>query len=458
LQPKADLKVEWWPIENVKPYAKNPRLPSDKAVRKVMASIKEFGWRQPIVVDAKGIIVAGHKRWEAATKMKLLRVPVHVAAGLTSAQIRQYRIMDNRSQDDSEWDQERLAAEVFDLSKLPDIDLALTGFEPPELAAFLAQAGAPQGLTGAPQGLTGEDDAPEPPVIPVSKLGDLWLLGKHRLLCGDSTDAEAVKRLMAGEKAGLMATDPPYGVALRLEDNHEASNSAKGIDTKYRHFEKIMGDDLDGGKLQDFLERAFAAAKLALADNAAWYLWHAQLTQGFFAAAAAAAQLLVHRQIIWAKPHFVFGRGDYHWQHELCFYGWRQGHRPPFLGQHNQSTVWQIDEGGGSIRQEQVHPTQKPVALFQRPISNHLEGGAICYEPFGGSGSQWIAAQSLGVRCFGLELAPQYVDVIVDRWEKFTGQSATLEGDGRTFRQISDDRGSEDSRPKTGRRNRAVLR
>jgi DNA modification methylase len=284
--------------------------------------------------------------------------------------------------------------------------------------------------------VSGEDDAPPVPEAPVARLGDLWSMGEHRVLCGDSTSTEAVSRLMDGKKARLMATDPPYGVALRLEDNHEASNCAKGINKKYRHFETIMGDDVDGAHLQGFLESVFALAIAVLKDNAAWYLWHAQLTQGFFAAAAAAAQLLVHRQIIWVKPHFVFGRGDYHWQHELCFYGWRKGHRPPFYGQHNQTTIWALGEGGGSIRKEQYHPTQKPVELFAIPIRNHLQAREICYEPFAGSGSQIIAAEKAQVRCFAMELSPAYVDVIVQRWQTFTGKQATLDGHGATFEHV----------------------
>lgn len=419
--PGETLTVEYWPIARPQPYPRNARRLTDRAVDTLAASIKNFGFRQPIVVDAFDVIVVGHTRLLAAQKLGLEVVPVHVAAGLTPAQCRAYRLMDNRTADETSWDLDLLEAEMRELQALDMAELA--GFEDAQITEMLK-----------PPPATDADAVPDAPAVPVSRAGDLWLLGSHRVLCGDATDADAVARLMDGAKAGLMATDPPYGVGLRLEDNHDASNAAKGTNKKYRHFETIMGDDVDGPKLQGFLESVFLLAITALNENAAWYLWHAQLTQGFFAAAAAAAaQLLVHRQIIWVKPHFVFGHGDYHWQHELCFYGWRKTKRPPFYGPRNQSTTWMLDEGGGSIRKEQFHPTQKPVELFVRAINNHLKPGEICYEPFGGSGSQIIAAEKTATRCFALELAPAYVDVIVARWQAFTGLKATLADDGRTF-------------------------
>lgn len=379
---------------------------------------------------SSGKIIAGEHRWRAAQSEGLLSVPV-IWMDVDDETAKRIMLADNRT---TRLGLDDPAALAELLQGLPSIEG--TGFDADALNDLLSDLGQ-----AGTVGLTDEDAAPEVPATPVTVLGDLWLLGEHRVLCGDSTSVDAVERLMDGQKAGLMATDPPYGVALRLEDNHEASNAAKGIDKKYRHFETIMGDNMDGPKLQSFLESVFVVAMTVLHDNAAWYLWHAQLTQGFFAAAAAAAaQLLVHRQIIWVKPHFVFGHGDYHWQHELCFYGWRKGFRPPFYGERNQSTTWDLGEGGGSIRKDQHHPTQKPVELFARPISNHLKAGEICYEPFAGSGSQIIAAEKAGVRCFALELAPQYVDVICKRWQEFAGKAATLDGDGRTFDEVSAER------------------
>jgi len=266
---------------------------------------------------------------------------------------------------------------------------------------------------GPKPGLSDPDDVPEP-AEPISKTGDLWVCGDHRLLCGDSTKAEDVKRLMAGETAALFATDPPYGCKA----------GTVGFTSQRDDIEAITKDDLEGREMQGFLETVFHACIPHLNADCAWYLWHPMLTQGYFAAAAAAAaaDLIIHRQIIWVKEQFIFGRGDYHWQHELCFYGWRQGNRPGFHGERNQSTVWSIP--WGEKRSAVGHPTAKPVELFEIPLSNHTVAGAVALDPFLGSGTTMIACERLGRRCFGMEIAPNYVDVAVKRWEQFTGKEA----------------------------------
>ena len=201
---------------------------------------------------------------------------------------------------------------------------------------------------------------------------------------------------------------------------------------------RVAKDELRDEVLQEFLEKAFGAAKLALADNSAWYLWHAYLTQGFFAAAAAAAaaEVILHRQIIWVKPVLLLGRGQYHWKHEPCFMGWVQGHQPPDYADRTQTTIWEIESVSHSDRKEFNHSTPKPVELFRRPILKHLKAVEICYEPFAGSGPQFIAAEDTGRRCYGLEIEPAYCDVIVKRWQNFTGKEATLEGAGATFARV----------------------
>ena len=243
--------------------------------------------------------------------------------------------------------------------------------------------------------------------------GQLWLipsktvLGKaHRLLCGDSTSAEDVARLMAGERATLFATDPPYG----------ASAGNIGFTAQRDDVEAITNDDLTNTDMQAWLEGVFRVWVPRLADNAAWYLWHPMLTQGYFAAAAAAAaaaKVVIHRQIIWVKEQFIFGRGDYHWQHELCFYGWRQGNRPPFYGERNQATIWNVPWG---VKRSVIgHPTAKPPALWDAPMRNHTLPGQLCAEPFAGSGAQFAAGEQNGRLVYGMELEPKYIAVALER-------------------------------------------
>lgn len=246
---------------------------------------------------------------------------------------------------------------------------------------------------------------------------------RHRLLCGDATKKEDVERLMGEEKAGLMNTDPPYGVDYGdiANSRERAANKRAGGDGRVKRNKSIKNDDLTGESLQQFLENAIRTALPHLTDNPAFYLWHPMLTQGTFFAAAAAADILIHRQIIWVKPSLILGRGDYHWRHELCFYGWIRGRRCPWLAGRDQHTIWEVGRESGTS-----HPTQKPVELFRRPIHNHLKSGELCYEPFAGSGSQFIACEQLGRRCFGCEIEPRYVQVCIDRWEAFTGKKAKL--------------------------------
>ena len=254
--------------------------------------------------------------------------------------------------------------------------------------------------------------------------GQLWTIGKHRLLCGDSTSAEDVGRLMGGERAGLMNTDPPYGIDY---GGLVASRAAAGGSDKT--YSPIENDDLDGAGLQVFLEAVIrTAVAVALTENPAFYLWHPMLTQGTFfaAAAAAAADILIHRQIVWVKPSLILGRGDYHWRHELCFYGWIRGKRCQWLKGRDQTTIWEVGrESDGQ------HPTQKPIGLFTVPMENHTVEGDVVYEPFSGSGSQFCAAEQLHRRCFGMEIEPKYVAVALQRLADM-GLTPVLEPNGST--------------------------
>jgi DNA modification methylase len=413
------MQIETLGLDALIPYARNSRTHSDEQVAQIAASIREFGFTNPVLIDADGGIIAGHGRVLGARKLGLAEVPCIRLGHLSEAQRRAYVIADNKLALNAGWDDEMLGLELRDLQGM-DYDLGLTGFEQSDIDALLA------GLDATPEGATDADAVPEVQAEVVTKLGDVWVMGKHRVMCGDSTDAGAVALLMNGEKAALMQTDPPYGIAYNSADIH-----AHGVD-----YGEIENDDiLDGEKLQAFLEAMIRAALPALNDNAAYYLWHPMLTQGTFfaAAAAAAAAVLIHRQIIWVKPVLVFGRGDYHWKHELCFYGWRRGNRPPFYGERNQTTVWHIDSVTQAERKEFRHASPKPVALWLSPIENHTKAGEIMFEPFSGSGGQIIAAEQTGRRCYAMELSQQYVDVTVRRWQQFTGKRATLESTGEPF-------------------------
>lgn len=265
-----------------------------------------------------------------------------------------------------------------------------------------------------------EDVAPEPPKEPQTKRGDLYEFGNHRLLCGDSTISDDVARLMNGERGRLFATDPPYGVSYG--DLKASSDRAGGDLGRTRDWHRIANDDLSGDDTQRFLEATFSAWLPFLDERAAWYIWHAQKVQGYFtaAAAAAAADVIYHRQIVWVKPSLILGRGHYHWRHELCLYGWRKGFEPDVPPDRGANTVWEI---ATDAKFKYVHPTQKPVECFARSIKNSTQLGWICAEPFSGSGTQFVAAEQLGRKCYGMELEPRYCDVIVQRWVNLTGKT-----------------------------------
>lgn len=405
------MQIETVAVDRLIPYARNSRTHSEAQVAQIAASIKEFGFTNPVLIDGEGGIIAGHGRVMAARQLGLADVPCLRLGYLSDAQKRAYIIADNKLALNAGWDDQMLALELRELMD-GGYDVGLTGFDLGDIDELLATLDATKG------GKTDQDATPPVQADAVTQPGDVWVLGKHRIMCGDSTDAGSVALLMNREKAVLMQTDPPYGIAY--------VQNAKSKGQGENHAD-IENDDLDGEKLQAFLEDMIRAALPSLRDNAAYYLWHPMLTQGTFFAAAAAG-ILVHRQLIWCKPSLVFGRGDYHWQHELCFYGWRKGNRPPFYGPRNQTTLWSV---GRETSKE--HPTAKPVALWVPPIENHSKAGEVMYEPFSGSGSQIIAAEQTGRRCYAMELSPNYVDVAVRRWQQFTGKRAVLESTGQPF-------------------------
>jgi DNA modification methylase len=413
----AELRPLARSIDEAKLDPANENVHDDGSLAAIAASLARYGQRTPIVVNKKtGYIAKGNGTWLAARRngwTKLAMVFVTDDATTHTG----YRLADNRTAQLAHFDDERLAASIA-LLKEEEEDL----FGALQLEALAAEL--PQAIAEVAQ-----DDVPLPPKNAITKPGDLWLLGEHRILCGDSTKEEDVARLMNGERAGLMNTDPPYGISY-ANDDRPNPGVAKPRVAKPR----VANDELADEQLQNFLEKCFRAATgQALLPKAAWYLWHAHLTQGYFAAAAAAAaaaNVVLHRQIIWVKPVLLLGRGQYHWKHEPCFMGWVKGKQPPDYGagndERNQTTVWELKSISQLERKEFDHSSPKPVELFTIPILKHLKAGEICYEPFSGSAPQIIAAEQLDRRCFAMEIEPKYVDVAVMRWEKQTGKKAKL--------------------------------
>jgi len=387
------MLIEAWPIDRPRPYPQNPRKISDLAIAKVAASIREFGFRQPIVVDGEGVVIAGHTRLAAASSLGLAEVPVHVA-DLTPAQARAYRLADNRTGDEAEWDTELLRVEMAALAGL-DIDLSLTAFDPSEIA----------GLSGH-QGLTDPDDVPAAPAVPVTQPGDLWRLGAHRLMCGDATSAADVAIALDGVAPNLMVTDPPYGVEYNADWRNHAFR-ADGSPIVGRAIGPVSNDDrIDWREAWSLFPGAIA------------YCWHAGRHASAVQQSLDAAGFVIRCQIIWAKTRFVISRGDYHWQHEPCWYAVRG--KGDWRGDRSQSTLWTIDHQ----KSETGHSAQKPVECMRRPIENNSRPGEAVYDPFVGSGTTIIAAEMTGRVCHALEIAPAYCDVVVERWQNFTGGKA----------------------------------
>jgi DNA modification methylase len=391
------MKITSLNISSLIPYEFNNRNHNQEQVDRIANSIESFGFNQPIVIDESNIILVGHGRLLAAQKLGLKEVPILQLKDLTETQKKAYRILDNKLQNDSTWSFDNLELE---LGFLEDNGFDLTAWGLDDLRDMF-----PEEEPEVTEDDFNPDDCENEKTF--IKLGDLIELGEHRLMCGDSVIPEHVTELMNGKIGALFNTDPPYGIA------YVSNAKSKGQSVAY---EEIENDELDGEVLQEFLENAIRAFVPHIKPNCPFYLWHPMLTQGTFfaaAAAAAAADVLINRQIIWVKPQFIFGRGDYHWKHELCFYGWIKGNKPDFYGERNQSTVWEIGR-----ENDKIHPTQKPLELFEIPIKNHTKKGEIVVEPFSGSGSQLIAADQLGRICYGMEISPKYCHVIIERYKK----------------------------------------
>jgi DNA modification methylase len=421
-------QVERWPLERIITDPNNPRTHSDEQVAQIVASMQEWGWTMPILVDDKGNLIAGHGRLRAAELLGFVDAPVMVAHGWTEAQIRAYRIADNKLALNAGWDEELLAQELVALREM-DFDLGMTGFGMDELDALL---GASAGEAA------GADEVPEPPEYPVSRPGDLWVLGSHRVKCGDSTSAADVEAALEGVTPVLMVTDPPYGVSYEpgWRDAYDAGRhmpfSAPDGHLKVHKLTRHALGKVDNDDRSDWRE-----AWDLFPGNIA-YVWHGGLHAATVQASLEAAGFDVRAQIIWAKQHFVLSRGDYHWQHEPCWYAVRKGKTGNWNGDRSQTTVWEIANNnpvGGQSADDAItgHGTQKPVECMKRPIENNSLPGDTIYEPFCGSGTTIIAAEITERRCVALEINPVYVDVAVRRWQNFTGQQAVHAVTGETF-------------------------
>ncbi len=402
--------IEIWPIERLVPYVRNPRR-NDAAINQMAGSIREFGFKIPCLVRSSGEVVDGHLRLKAAKQLGIAEVPVILCDEWSPAQVKAFRLMVNRSVTWADWDEELVALELADL-QAADFDLSLTGFDEDELAQLLASGDRDDGLTD-------EDSVPPVSETPVSMVGDLWILGNHRLLCGDSTNRADVERLLAGVRPILMATDPPFGVRYDPEWRKRA-----GINNSDR-MGRVRNDD-----------RADWREAWALFPGDVAYVWHGGLHAAIVAASLEACDFQIRSQIIWAKSSLVMGRGHFHWQHEPCWYAVRgTGH---WNGDRKQSTLWQIETRNQDV--ETIHSTQKPVECMRRPIVNNSCPGQPVYEPFCGSGTTIIACEKETRSALAVELDPLYIDVAVKRWQEFTGKSAVLDGDGRTFAAIAGER------------------
>jgi DNA modification methylase len=406
-------KLEHVAVDSLTPYERNARTHSEVQVAQIAAAIKEWGWTNPILADEKGSIIAGHGRLLAAKSLGMDTVPVIRLTGLSAAQKRALVLADNKLAENAGWDIALLSAELDALDD-EGFNLGLIGFSGDELEALFAPK--------ATDGLTDPDEVPAVPETPVSVLGDVWVLGdKHRLICGDSTDALVVEKVLAGVKPHLMVTDPPYGVEYDPDWRNKALR-ADGSKVGARATGVVLNDD-----------RADWREAWVLFPGEVAYVWCAGTKSHVVALSLEACGFEMRSLIVWGKHRFVIGRSHYHEQKEPCWYAVKKGGTGHWQGDRSQSTLWTIEHN----KSETGHGTQKPVEAMRRPIENNSSPGQAVYEPFSGSGTTIIAAEMTGRLCHAIELNPAYVDVAVRRWQEFSGGTAVLEGDGRSFDEVA---------------------
>lgn len=381
----------------------------------IAGSIREFGFTNPVLIDGKNNIIAGHGRVSAARKLGMTEVPVLVLDHMTETQRKAYILADNQLAARAGWDKELLSLELGEL-KDSGFDLGLIGFE--DIDSLLARG---------TEGNTDPDDVPDVPINATTEPGDVWLLGRHRLVCGDSTNADDVAKALNGVKPHLMVTDPPYGVEYDPDwRNHAARKWPGGMGSR-----GVIGRTAIGKVMND--DRADWREAWALFPGDVAYVWHGERQLVSMAEQLLATGFEPRNLIVWGKNRLAIGRGHYHSQHETCWYAVKKGGTGHWHGDRKQTTLWQIEHR----KSETGHGTQKPVECMRRPIENNSSPGQAVYEPFSGSGTTIIAAEMTGRACHAIELAPEYVDVAVKRWQDFTGSTATLEAAGQTFAEVA---------------------
>lgn len=402
-------QLEEWKVSDLIEYARNPRK-NDHAVDKVAAAIREFGFRVPILAKSDKTVIDGHLRLKAAKKLGLEVVPVMLCDDMTDAQIKAFRISVNRVAEFAEWDDDLLRIELDELGEM-GFDLELTGFSLDEIGELQVEEIAPEY----------EDDADgeviEPPPEPKTKEGDVWILGKHRLMCGDSTSIDALEKLCNNQLVDMWLTDPPYNVA------YEGGTKEKLT---------IKNDSMPDEDFRQFLRDCYVAADAVMKPGAVFYIWHADLEGYNFRGAAKDANWKVRQCLIWKKSTLVMGRQDYHWKHEPCLYGWKDGAGHLWASDRKQTTILEFDKP----RRNGEHPTMKPVDLFEYCLLNNTKGGDIVLDSFGGSGTTMIACEKNGRVGYLMELDPKYCDVIINRWQTLTGKEAVLESTGDKFNDL----------------------
>jgi len=391
------VKIELVQVSKLTPYVNNSRTHTEEQIAQIVASISEYGFTNPVLIGTDNDIIAGHARVQAARSMSMKSVPCIRLGHLTDEQKRAYVIADNKLALNAGWDDDMLRLELEALKDL-DFDISLTGFTQEEFEAMFEVEELEDDI----------DTVPLPPKDPRTKQGEVWVLGRHRLMCGDSTKKEHVERLMNGKQADLWVTDPPYNVAYVGKTKDALT---------------IQNDKMDASHYKQFLIDAFSCAFDSLKPGASYYIWHADLEGHNVRNAIVEIGQQIRQCLVWVKDSMVMGRQDYHWQHEPCLYGWREGAAHKWFSDRTQTTILNFDRPTRNAE----HPTMKPVALILYLIKNSMPKKGLVLDTFLGSGTTLIAAEEGGGTCYGMELDPAYCDVVIERWEKLTGGVAVKE-------------------------------